>query len=67
MKCLNPGFDGQITYKAGYRSVPLTELSKKGKLGQNDPPLPKIIFCVISRPILQISATMRCLYPGFDG
>ena len=32
------------------------EMSRKGKLGQNNQPLPKIIFCVLSRPILQISA-----------
>ena len=48
-------------YKAGYRRVPLTELFKKGKLEQNDPPLPKILFCVIYRPILQVSAHTHVL------
>ena len=45
----------------------MTKLSKKGQLGQNVPPLPTILIRVISRPILQISAHMRCLYLGFDG
>ena len=25
------------------------------------------VFCIVSRPILQIIAHMKCLYPGFDG
>ena len=34
----------------------IKKLSKKGKLGKQMTPIPKILFCITYQPILQLSA-----------